>query len=100
MWLFLTALLPFVTILTRGFIGYGAVAALTVLIFISGFVKPRVVVFAMALLVGYVGLSVFVTYMRDRSEIRSTVWGGPGPTGASESTSEDRRGIRVVRCFE
>ena len=69
-WLFVTALLPFITILTRGFIGYGAVAALTVLIFISGFVKQRAMVFVIAIVVGYVGLSIFVTYMRDRSEIR------------------------------
>jgi hypothetical protein len=75
-WLSVTALLPFITIVTRGFIGYGAVAALTVLIFISGFIRPRALVFAMAILVGYVGLSVFVTYMRDRGEIRDTVWGG------------------------
>jgi hypothetical protein len=76
LWLALTALLPLVTILTRGFIGYGAVAALTVLIFVSGFIRPRALVLAMAILVGYVGLSVFVTYMRDRGEIRDTVWGG------------------------
>jgi len=75
-WCAATALLPFVTILTRGFIGYGAVAALTVLIFISGFLRRRALVFVTALLVGYVGLSVFVTYMRDRHDIRDTVWGG------------------------
>jgi hypothetical protein len=76
LWLVVTALLPFITILTRGFIGYGAVAALTVLIFISGFVRPRALVVVAAMIVGYVGLSVFVTYMRDRGEIRDTVWGG------------------------
>jgi hypothetical protein len=76
LWLALTALLPFITIVTRGFIGYGAVAALTVLIFISGFIKPRALVLVAAIVVGYVGLSVFVTYMRDRSDIRETVWGG------------------------
>src|SRR5439155_25018256 len=75
-WLFATALLPFITIVTSGFIGYGAVAALTVLLFISGFVRQRALVFVVAILVGYVGLSVFVTYMRDRGDIRDTVWGG------------------------
>src|SRR5437773_6073502 len=76
LWLTFTCLLPFVTILTRGFIGYGAVAALTVLIFISGFIKPRFLVLIAATVVAYVGLSVFVTYMRDRPDIRETVWGG------------------------
>ncbi len=75
-WLALTLLLPFVTIVTRGFIGYGAVASLTVLIFISGFLKPRPMVLAAGILLGYLGLSVFVTYMRDRGDIRDTVWGG------------------------
>jgi hypothetical protein len=75
-WLFVTATLPFITIVTRGFIGYGAVAALTVLVFISGFIRPRALVLAGALIVAYVGLSVFVTYMRDRRDIRDTVWGG------------------------
>jgi hypothetical protein len=76
LWLGVTLLLPFVTIVTRGFIGYGAVATLTVIIFISGFLKPRSAVLAAGILLGYLGLSVFVTYMRDRNEIRDTVWGG------------------------
>ena len=46
------------------------------LIFISGFVKPRALVLVTAILVGYLGISVFVTYMRDRGEIREAVWGG------------------------
>ncbi len=75
-WLGVTLLLPFITIITRGFIGYGAVAALTVLIFTSTFIRSRFVVMVAGLLVGYLGLSVYVTYMRDRGEIRETVWGG------------------------
>src|SRR5437762_3028644 len=64
-WLTVTALLPFITIVTRGFIGYGAVAALTVLIFVSGHVKPRLLVVVAGVIIAYVGFSVFVTYMRD-----------------------------------
>jgi hypothetical protein len=75
-WLGLTLLMPLVTIVTRGFIGYGAVATLIVLVFVSGFVKARPMVFAAGLLLGYIGLSVYVTYMRDRGDIRDTVWGG------------------------
>jgi len=69
-------MLPFVTIVTRGFIGYGAFATLTILIFISGFVKSRPTLVIASLLLAYLGLSVYVTYMRDRGEIRQTVWGG------------------------
>jgi hypothetical protein len=68
--------MPFITIITQGFISYGAVAALTVLIFVSGFIRPRWKVIAAALLLGYLGLSVFVTYRRDRGAIREVVWGG------------------------
>jgi hypothetical protein len=75
-WLGLTLGLPFATVVSLGYLGYGTVAALTVLIFLSGFVKNRAAVVAIAVLVGYVGLSAYVTYMRDRSHIRQTVWGG------------------------
>jgi hypothetical protein len=33
-------------------------------------------VLAAGILLGYLALSVFVTYMRDRNDIRETVWGG------------------------
>jgi hypothetical protein len=68
--------MPLVTIVTRGFIGYGAVATLSVLIFVSRFVRSRALVFVTGVLVVYLGLSVYVTYMRDRNDIRETVWGG------------------------
>jgi hypothetical protein len=75
-WLTLTLLIPLVTVVTIGFIGYGAVAALVVLTFVSGFVKSRPTVLIAGLLLAYLGLSVYVTYMRDRGQIRETVWGG------------------------
>jgi hypothetical protein len=75
-WLGTTLLLPFITIVTRGFIGYGAAAAFSVLIFVSTFVRSRFVVLVAAILLGYLGISVYVTYMRDRGEIREVVWGG------------------------
>jgi hypothetical protein len=76
LWVGAALAFPFITILTRGFIGYGAGAAVCVLIFVSTFIRSRLKVAAAALLVCYLGLSVFVSYMRDRSEIRASVWGG------------------------
>ena len=75
-WLAMTLLLPFITIVTRGFIGYGAVAALSVLVFTSTFVRSRSLLLVGGILLGYLGISVYVTYMRDRGEIREVVWGG------------------------
>jgi hypothetical protein len=75
-WLAMALLMPFITIVTRGFIGYGAAAAFSVIVFISSFVRSRVLILAGGIVLGYLGLSVFVTYMRDRGEIRDVVWGG------------------------
>ena len=68
--------LPFITVLTQGFIGYGTVAALAIFAFITSFYRPRWKLIIFALLIGYFGLSLYVTYMRDRQEIRDVVWGG------------------------
>jgi hypothetical protein len=74
-WLMLTALLPFVTILTKGYLGYGFAAMLTVIAFVASFYRPRWHMVALCTVVGYLALSMYVTYMRDRVEIRSVVWG-------------------------
>ncbi len=68
--------LPFATVITRGFIGYGAAATISVLIFISNFRRSKIRLFATVFVLGYLALSVYVTYMRDRAEIRQSVWGG------------------------
>jgi hypothetical protein len=75
-WLALSLLPPLITIVTRGYIGYGAYASLSVLIFLSTFVRRRISVVIAGVLLGYLALSVYVTYMRDRKEIRASVWGG------------------------
>lgn len=72
----LAGLLPIGTILQQGFLGYGAAALTTILCFNGSFIRPRWKVAVAALVVGYLGFSAYVTYMRDRNDIRSTVWGG------------------------
>ena len=71
----LTLTLPLITIVTQGFMGYGAAAALVVFAFIGCFFSHWKML-AVAVLACYLGLSVYVTYMRDRGEIRNVVWGG------------------------
>ncbi|MGA2134371.1 MAG: hypothetical protein ABSH50_18930 [Bryobacteraceae bacterium] len=74
-WLAASLLMPAVTLATQGFLGFGAVAVLTLLIFVSSLVQSSWKITLAGALVIYVGLSVFVSYMRDRDEIRASVWG-------------------------
>jgi hypothetical protein len=75
-WLTATLSLPLLTILTQGFLGYGTAAAIAVLCFVASFYRPRWRVLLASLLLLYVGLSLYVTYMRDRNGIREVVWSG------------------------
>jgi len=75
-WLVVTLCLPLLTIVSQGFIGYGMAAATAVLAFIANFYRPRWRVLVGGLLLGYVGVCLYVTYMRDRTEIRDVVWTG------------------------
>jgi hypothetical protein len=75
-WLLMTVCLPFITVITQGFLGYGAVAMLAVLVFVANFYRPRWKLVIAGLVLGFLGLSLYVTYMRDRNDIRATVWGG------------------------
>ena len=75
-WLGLAGLLPLVTILTQGYLSYGIAALVMVAAFVAEWHKPRWALVAVGLLLAYVSMSFYVTYMRDRREIRDVVWGG------------------------
>lgn len=75
-WLAASIVFPAVTVVGQGFLGFGFAAMVVVATFIASVYRPRWHVVVAALLVGYVGLSVYVTYMRDRRDIRAVVWGG------------------------
>jgi hypothetical protein len=75
-WLVASAAFPIITVVGQGFLGFGFAAMLVVTAFVASFYRPRWHVVIAALLVSYLGLSVYVTYMRDRREIRAVVWGG------------------------
>ena len=76
LWIALASAYPLLTIVTQGFIGFGIFNTILVVTFVAGFYRPRWKLIAIGLASVYLGLSVYVTYMRDRGEIRSTVWGG------------------------
>ncbi len=75
-WLLISSLLPIVTLVKGGFLGYGIAMLVSVACFYISIRKPRLVYIPIAIIVVYVGLSGFVTYMRDRTDLRTTIWGG------------------------
>ncbi len=76
LWLGFVGSLPFVTIAAQGFMGYGLAAAAVVFAFVGSFYRATWRTAVVALLAGYLGLSLYVTYMRDRNDIREVVWSG------------------------
>jgi hypothetical protein len=76
LWVTLASAYPLLTIITQGFIGFGIFNTILVFTFVAGFYRPRWKLVIMGLAIGYLGLSMYVTYMRDRNDIRSSVWGG------------------------
>jgi hypothetical protein len=74
-WAGATLCVPLVTILSVGFLGYGVTSAVAVLALVATYYRPRWKVVVAMLILGYLGLSFYVTYMRDRDDIRDVVWG-------------------------
>src|SRR5262249_31300512 len=76
MWLAALAVYPVLMLLLGGFLSYGSAAAIIVLSILTISAKKwwKVVI---GLIVGvYLGLSLFVNYFGQRTEIRDEVWGG------------------------
>jgi len=76
MWVIMCAGFPLFTMAAQGFLGFGATAAAVVLLCSASFYRPQWRVWVIGLPAIYCSLSLFVTYMRDRDEIREQVWGG------------------------
>jgi hypothetical protein len=69
-----TLLIPMVVLVKQGFMSYGVLAISTIMLFVAQFFRPRWLLAIGTLACVYPGLTAFVTYMRDRDEIRSVVW--------------------------
>ena len=67
--------LPVLTVAATGFLNSGLSAAVVVAAFIAAFYRPRWRVAAALVVGGFLGLSLYATYMRDRAEIREVIWG-------------------------
>ncbi len=71
-----SAVLPFITILTQGYLSYGIAALVVIFAFVAEHARPRWVLIAGGVVVSYITMSFYVTYMRDRNDIRDAVWNG------------------------
>jgi len=85
--LFSLFILPFLSVVGKGFMSYGATAMLCLIGLIASFYKPRWKIVVLGVALVYLGLSIYVMYMRDRAELRKTLWN-------VESTWSEK--IRVV----
>jgi hypothetical protein len=88
------ALLPFLplaTLITGGFLGAGIFWVLSIFSFLFVLSRQRILFFACAPVVMYLSLSLFVTYMEQRADIRELVW-------REESTVSERL-VRVSAIF-
>jgi hypothetical protein len=77
-WVAVGFIFPAETVVNSGFLGFGIESLAPVLIFVATCTGKRN--YSRTAVLGvlglYLGLSFYVTYMRDRSEIRASVWGG------------------------
>lgn len=75
-WGSLALLLPIITLIRIGFLGYGMMHLSVVAMYLGLRYRLRKYHFLLAFLAIYLLLSVYVTYMRDRTILRFVVWGG------------------------
>jgi hypothetical protein len=91
----LMPLLPLATLVTGGFLGYGVYWVLSVVTFLFVISRRRIWFYAAAPVVMFLGLSLFVTYMGQRTGIRDVVW-------HQKADLEDRldRASSIITDFE
>lgn len=90
-WLLVASAFPAVTLLSSAFLGYGVYALLVVVSFAVALFRPRlwsIFPFAVAM---FLGISIFVTYARDRGEYRAAI--------SQEGASLEQRVERVINTF-
>lgn len=73
-WLAVSLVFPLFTMLTSGFLGFGVMSMVLILCFVVSRVPLRPHYAVLALGFGYLMVSVYVTYMRDRTLLREAVW--------------------------
>lgn len=78
LWISAAVVLPAITVLTQGFIGYGITMLAMIVVFVAMFYRPRWRLGAGFVLGIYAGMSLWVAYGTHRTAIREAVWGEQG----------------------
>lgn len=73
-WLLLAFTFPFITLTHNAFLGYGVHKLVVVIAFVVGLIRIRPKQIVLLLLLTYLGLSFFVTYIQERTVLRDLVW--------------------------
>jgi hypothetical protein len=79
--------IPMLSVLGEGFIGYAIDALLTISAFIAVFYRPRWHLFVGGAVGCFIGISLWTAYLSSREEVRRVVWGG--------ASFEDRLGVTM-----
>lgn len=75
-WILVAFAFPPVTVILNGFLGFGTTMTMVILFFIVRFFKLNIKTLIVGLILAYLGISVYISYMRDRGDIRALVWSG------------------------
>ena len=75
-WTAAALVIPLVTAVSSGFIGYGVTSLIIIALFMQRYIRRSGAVALSFGVFAYLGLSLWVTYARDRDEVRAVVWGG------------------------
>jgi hypothetical protein len=75
-WLLVSLFFPVITVLVHGFLGFGTTMTMVILFFIVRFFKLSLKTIIVGFILAYLGLSVYLSYMRDRGVIRSSLSAG------------------------
>jgi len=91
-WMLAGVIFPISSVMTVGFLNYGIIMMLSVVIFWLAQQKNlfRLVIFGA--LGSYLLVSVYVTYMRDRNDIRQTIW-------RKKNTDAFQRVTKIIGTF-
>lgn len=78
LWMAALLVYPLTVLLFGGFLSYGTAAIIIVGSFAVIRLRSAFGAFLIILLVGYLGLSLFVNYFNSRAELRAVLWSGAG----------------------